>query len=100
MHYSNTPQIYRSAPAAPALFENSANTGGGNGRGEIWATGVSEPLQLIPETPTGDTPYYCKELTGEWTLRTTNDIMNNCRPGDWRTATKTGHSYWERKAAA
>ena len=98
MQYSSTPQVYQSILAPPGPSYGNANKGKGRGGDGIWAHGASQPLQFLHEEPTGNTKYYCKELNGTWLVRTTNDIMNNCQPGDWHTHSQTGYPYFVRKA--
>ena len=99
MHYPDQSQLYRSTLAPPGPSYGNANRNHNQGAGNgIWANGASQPLQFVPEVPTGNTTYYCKELDGTWQIRTTNDIMNNCQPGDWRHHSKTGYPYFVRKA--
>ena len=98
MQYSSTPQVYQSVLATPGPSYGNVNKGGGGASGGIWAHGASQPLQFLREEPTSKTEYYCKELNGTWTQRTTNDIMNNCQPGEWRFHSQTGYPYFVRKA--
>ncbi|KAL8685166.1 MAG: hypothetical protein Q9218_007936 [Villophora microphyllina] len=39
--------------------------------------------------------FYCRELDGTYTLRTTTGIVASCQPGLWKT-TKTGYPYFVR----
>ena len=46
-----------------------------------------EPEKAEPKL-TGDPnqEYYCRELDGSWSLRTTNAIYKECHPGFWQTS--------------
>lgn len=59
------------------------------------ATGVTNPVQLTPHGTSPEQQFYCRELEGSWTLRTTNDIMASCQPGRWQYA-PGGYPYFER----
>ena len=93
------PAAYRSTLAAPGPGQSNANHGTDRKNGGIWANGASQPLHVVSDVPTGETQYWCKELNGLWKTRTTNDIMNNCQPGDWRQHPQTQFPYFVRKAA-
>ncbi|KAL9123982.1 MAG: hypothetical protein Q9217_006642 [Psora testacea] len=101
MHYPNGTQLYRSTLARPGPSNGNTNkpgAGSAQGGSGIHANGAAQRVQLVPEVPTGNDIYWCKELTGGFVARTTNDIMNNCQPGAWRTSDKTGFPYFERFA--
>ena len=98
MEYPVKNQIYRSELVGPESGQGNANNASG-GNGGIKANGASQPLHVISGPPTGDTKYWCKELNGLWKCRTTNDIMNNCQPGNWRVHPQTRFPYFVRTAA-
>ena len=98
MQYPGSPQVYRSVLAPPELAYGNSNNGKWSAGGGIRAHEASQLLQFLPEEPTGKTEYYCKELNGTFTVRTTNDIINKCQPGDWRTHSQTGYPYFVRRS--
>lgn len=99
MHYPSAPTVYRSSPAAPGRNYGNMNKGTDCAGKGVQANGVPQSLQFIHQVPSEDTTYYCKELNGNWQIRSTNDIMNNCQPGDWRNHSTTGYPFFVRKAA-
>lgn len=99
MHYPGQPVVYHSSPAPPGPNYGNAHSEAKAPNQGIQADGIPHNLHFIPEVPTGNTTYYCKELDGTWQIRSTNDIMNNCQPGDWRNHSKTGYPYFVRKTA-
>ena len=94
MVYTSTLRGPEASHGVKAAKKESKGKGDG-----VWANGADEPLQFVPEVPTGNTQYYCKETNGSWKLRTTNDIMNHCQPGDWRIHPESGYPYFVRKTA-
>lgn len=99
MHYPGHTgiQFYRSAPAAepthlrmhegqPAHGVHAHYGGGGGNPG---------PMQLVPQVPSPNDEYYCRELDSSYTLRTVTAIMRDCQPGYWDRA-KSGYPYWVR----
>jgi len=85
MHYpgNGQPQLYRAQLAQP-------------GSNAVAANGASGKFRFVPDIPTPQTQYYCKELDGSYTLRSTNEIMNSCQPGHWMKAAATGLPYFIR----
>ncbi|KAL8689710.1 MAG: hypothetical protein Q9218_004673 [Villophora microphyllina] len=61
--------------------------------------GAYEPIQLVPATSAPGQQFYCRELGGAYSLRTTTDIETSCQPGVWHTA-KTGYPYFVRTKPA
>ena len=99
MHYPSGLTVYRSSPASPGRNYNNMDKATNWAGKSVQASGVPQSLQFIPQVPSGDTTYWCKELNGNWQIRSTNDIMNNCQPGDWRKHSTTGYPFFVRKAA-
>lgn len=64
------------------------------------ASGATKPVQLIPQGGTASSQYYCRELNGSYTLRTTTEIMETLQPGYWQYANPGGYPYWVRTNAA
>ncbi|GAD93562.1 predicted protein [Paecilomyces variotii No. 5] len=60
--------------------------------------GVTKPAQLIPYEAADGQQWWVRELDGSFTLRTTNDIMENCQPGRWAYAS-AGYPYFVRAEA-
>lgn len=97
MHHPGTGvQFYQSAPAAephnfqvyqgkPADNITYHTTGGSN----------SNSIQMVPQNPTPDDQFYCRELDGAYTLKTGTTIMRDCQPGYWKHG-KSGYPYWVR----
>ncbi|KAL9098827.1 MAG: hypothetical protein Q9163_005582 [Psora crenata] len=96
MHYPGGEQLYQSTLATPGP-SHGKKTGPAPGGG-LYAIGAAVPLELVPQVPTGNDIYYCKELNGKFSERTVNDIMNNCQPGEWRASLQTGFPFFERFA--
>lgn len=63
------------------------------------ANGATTPVQLIPQGGTASSQYYCRELDGSYTLRTTAEIMETLQPGHWQFANPGGYPYWVRTKA-
>ncbi|KAI4197646.1 MAG: hypothetical protein LQ350_005801 [Teloschistes chrysophthalmus] len=61
--------------------------------------GAYQPIQLVPAAATTGQQFYCRELDGSYTLRTTTDIETSCQPGIWQTA-RTGYPYFVRDKSA
>ncbi|KAI4251704.1 MAG: hypothetical protein LQ352_004692 [Teloschistes flavicans] len=61
--------------------------------------GAYQPIQLVPASATAAQQFYCRELDGSYTLRTTTDIETSCQPGVWQTA-KSGYPYFVRSKPA
>lgn len=57
--------------------------------------GATKPAQLIPYEAVNGQQWWVRELDGSFTLRTTNDIMENCQPGRW-TYASAGYPYFVR----
>ena len=51
--------------------------------------------QLVPQDPSSDTEYICRELDGSFTRRTANTIMSSLKPGQWAYSSD-GYLYWIR----
>ncbi|KAJ9365795.1 hypothetical protein DTO280E4_91 [Paecilomyces variotii] len=60
--------------------------------------GATKPAQLIPYEAADGQQWWVRELDGSFTLRTTNDIMENCQPGRWAYA-NAGYPYFVRAEA-
>lgn len=57
------------------------------------------PQVQSPMVPFENKPgqqWWCREIDGSYTLRTINDLMENCRPGEWKRHPQTGVPYWVR----
>lgn len=61
------------------------------------AVGANRPHALIPYKPADGQQWWCRELDGSYTLRTTNDIMENLQPGEWHRSV-SGYPYFVRHA--
>ncbi|KAM5458435.1 hypothetical protein MaudCBS49596_000348 [Microsporum audouinii] len=62
------------------------------------ATGAMRPQSMVPYRPAEGQQWWCRELDGSYTLRTTNDIMENLQPGYWAYSS-SGYPYFIRQAA-
>ncbi|EEP79071.1 predicted protein [Uncinocarpus reesii 1704] len=62
------------------------------------ATGATRPQSMIPYKPADGQQWWCREIDGSYTLRTTNDIMENLQPGKW-VYSSTGFPYFVRQPA-
>ncbi|TPX23888.1 hypothetical protein DIZ76_013231 [Coccidioides immitis] len=101
-------QTYQSpAPMAPAAQAHpGAVPWQGATRAEIdaqniaiaKATGATRPQSLVPYKPAEGQQWWCREVDGTYTLRTTNDIMENLQPGKW-IYSSTGFPYFVREPA-
>ena len=54
-------------------------------------------VQMVPQPASPNDQYWCRELTGHYTLRTVNTIMQSLQPGVW-TRAPSGYVYWVRHA--
>ncbi|KAF2816311.1 uncharacterized protein BDZ99DRAFT_133374 [Mytilinidion resinicola] len=52
---------------------------------------------IAPDNPPPDTQFWCKEVDGEWTLRTFFTIQEDLKPGNWKYAPDTGMFVYIRK---
>jgi hypothetical protein len=43
----------------------------------------AKPHQLVPYQPTEEEQFWCRELDGSYTLRTSKDIEADLQPGHW-----------------
>ena len=64
------------------------------------AAAAAKPVQLIPQITAAPQQYYCRELNGSYTLRSTNEIMEKLQPGYWTFANPGGYPYWVRTKAS
>lgn len=55
-----------------------------------------KPVQLIPQFASVPQQFYCRELNGSFTLRSTNEIMESLQPGYWSTSSASGYPFWVR----
>ncbi|KAK2875953.1 hypothetical protein FQN49_001495 [Arthroderma sp. PD_2] len=62
------------------------------------ATGAMRPQSMVPYRPAEGQQWWCREVDGSYTLRTTNDIMENLQPGYW-TYSSSGYPYFIRQNA-
>lgn len=60
--------------------------------------GATKPSNLVPYKLVDGQQWWCRELDGSFTLRTTNDIMDNLQPGHW-TYASGGYPYFIRAPA-
>ncbi|MCJ1360163.1 MAG: hypothetical protein MMC33_010166 [Icmadophila ericetorum] len=51
--------------------------------------------QLVPFKQEDEPQYWCRELEGDWTLRTVEEINKECKLGFW-TYTNEGHPFYTR----
>lgn len=56
-----------------------------------------KPSQLVPFKQEDEPQYWCRELEGDWTLRTVEEIDRECKLGFW-TYTNEGHPFYTRMA--
>ncbi|KAF3479547.1 uncharacterized protein GIQ15_06523 [Arthroderma uncinatum] len=63
------------------------------------ATGAMRPQSMVPYRPAEGQQWWCREIDGSYSLRTTNDIMENLQPGYWAYAS-SGYPYFIRQVAA
>ncbi|KAK2763084.1 hypothetical protein FQN54_009718 [Arachnomyces sp. PD_36] len=82
-----------SPPTAPGVVNWQGAT-----RAEVEARNPPKPPQLIPYNATPGQQWWCKETDGSFSLRGTNDIMENCQPGRWVYASGTTNPYFIREA--
>lgn len=60
-------------------------------------TGATKPHNLAPYKPSPSQQWWCRELDGSYTLRNTQDIMDNLQPGFWQYAQPGGYPYFIRQ---
>ena len=54
-------------------------------------------IQMVPQPASPNDQFWCRELTGHFTLRTMNDIVQSLQPGVW-TRAPAGYHYFVRHA--
>ena len=54
-------------------------------------------VQLVPQAASPNSEFWCRELNGDYTLRTMNTIMHDLQPGEWAKAS-SGYPYFIRHA--
>ena len=54
-------------------------------------------IQMVPQPASPNDEFWCRELTGHYTLRTMNTIMHSLQPGVWAIA-NSGYPYFVRHA--
>lgn len=100
------PQLYYAAPPVPEPVKHNFWHGGTKAEVDAQnaavakATGATDTVRLIPEGSTASSQYYCRELDGSYTLRTTTEIMETLQPGYWQYANPGGYPYWVRTKTA
>ena len=62
--------------------------------------GAANPVRVVPQANLAAQQYYCRELDGSYTLRSTKEIMESLQPGYWTFANPGGYPYWVRSKAA
>lgn len=55
------------------------------------------PRRIAPADARPDDPFWCKEVTGEWHLRTYYQIENECHPGRWLMDAEHGFLVFHRQ---
>ncbi|PGH12415.1 hypothetical protein AJ80_06722 [Polytolypa hystricis UAMH7299] len=104
VQYTSTPQaVYCPAPAvaAPgAVPWHGPTRAEVNARNQAIAAanGVYNPRPMIPYKPEDGQQWWCRETDGSYTLRTTTDIMENCKPGRWEYG-PAGYPYFIRSSS-
>ncbi|KAK2748505.1 hypothetical protein FQN57_000638 [Myotisia sp. PD_48] len=63
------------------------------------ATGATRPQSMIPYQPAEGQQWWCREVDGSYTLRTTTDIMDNLYPSGRWDYSPAGYPYFVRHAA-
>lgn len=59
--------------------------------------GAYLPRRIAPADARPDDPFWCKERTGEWHLRTYYQIENECHPGRWLMDAEHGFLVFHRE---
>lgn len=93
-------QFYSSQPTAES---SSVNYYHGASRAQVESQNVSRAqahgaygqYQMVPQNASPDNEFWCRELDGQYTLRTMNTIMQSLQPGDWQRST-SGYPYFVR----
>ncbi len=60
------------------------------------ARGAYSARRIKPSDALPDDPFWCRERTGEWHLRTFYQIENECYPGQWTMDAERGFLLFER----
>lgn len=97
MQAVHQPQVYYAAAPVPEPVKHNFWFGGT--KAEVDAKKEAQPAQLIPQITAAPQQYYCRELNGSYTLRSTNEIMEKLQPGYWTYANPGGYPYWVRAKA-
>ena len=61
--------------------------------------GATKPANLAPVGATNDQMWWCREVDGSYTLRSTNTIQQALQPGYWAYASHGGYPYFIRQKA-
>ena len=56
---------------------------------------TAKTTQLMPYKPADEEQFWCRELDGSYTLRTSREIMDDCQPGNWQQG-RERHPYFVR----
>lgn len=84
----NNLRVYEGKPAEESGHNNVHTYHGGGG-------GNPNPIQMIPQNPSPNDEFYCRELDSSYSLRTSTTIMRDCQPGYWKRGS-SGYPYWVR----
>lgn len=58
--------------------------------------GAYAPKPIKPADARSDDPFWCRERTGEWHLRSYYQIENECYPGSWKMDAEAGFLIFQR----
>jgi hypothetical protein len=58
--------------------------------------GAYSARKIMPADARPDDPFWCRERTGEWHLRTYYQIENECHPGQWLMDAEVGYLVFHR----
>ena len=77
--------------------QNAAQVNANNQARAQEAGAYNTNIQMVPQPASPNDEFWCRELTGHYTLRTMNTIMHSLQPGVWALAS-SGYPYFVRHA--
>ena len=92
-----TAQVHSPAGANYYQGQTAAQVNANNQARAQKAGAYNTNIQMVPQPASPNDEFWCRELTGHYTLRTMNTIMHSLQPGVWAIA-NSGYPYFVRHA--
>jgi hypothetical protein len=94
----------QSAPATMAHCHHASAPAAAHGREDYQTEnrrvaagrGAYDARPIKPADARSDDPFWCRERTGEWHLRSYYQIENECHPGNWKVDAEVGFLVFQR----